>query len=279
MSAGRRYRTVPPPAALRAFVECLWVHAVDDPAPAEDDGRILPDGRMDLVWVRGVGALVAGPQSRATARPLGSPFLAVGARFHPGAAPGLLRLSAPELLDEHVALAAADAALAARIESALEGAGDDRAAVAALGRELLRRLDGALDPDPSVRAAVELLARPRAAVADVARRVHLSERQLERRFVGAVGYGPKTLERILRFQRAVTALGGGGAGAGLAGAAAAAGYADQSHLSRETRRLAGLSPGQLVRCSADRPRAARGRSESASEISARTTLQTRPPGA
>jgi AraC-like DNA-binding protein len=222
------------------------VHAVDDPGPAEDDGRILPDGRMDLVWVRGPGALVAGPQSRATARPQGAPFLAVGARFHPGAAPGLLRLPAAELRDEHVPLADADAALAARIEAALEGAGDDRAALAALAGELLRRLADLPEPDPTVRAAVDLLARPRAAVADVARRVHLSERQLERRFTAAVGYGPKTLERILRFQRAVTALGAAGE-RGVAEAAAAAGYADQSHLSRETRRLAGLSPGELVR--------------------------------
>jgi AraC-like DNA-binding protein len=247
VSAGRRYRTIPPPPALRPFVECLWVHAVDDPAPGEDDGRILPDGRMDLVWVRGLGALVAGPQSQATARPQGAPFLAVGARFHPGAAPGLLRLPASELLDEHVPLAAADAALARRIEAAVERAGDDRTALAALSRELLRCLDAAAEPDPEVRAAVRLLARPRASVADVARRVHLSERQLERRFTEAVGYGPKTLERVLRFQRAVTALGSPGTDGDLAGAAAAAGYADQSHLSRETRRLAGLSPGQLVR--------------------------------
>ncbi len=247
MSAGRRYRTVPPPPALRPFVECLWVHAVDDPAPAEDDGRILPDGRMDLVWVRGMGALVAGPQSRATTRPQDGPFLAVGARFHPGAAPGLLGLPASELLDAHVPLADADAPLAARIEALLEEAGDDRAAMAALSAELLRRLEGAPGPDPAVRAAVDLLARPRAAVADVARRVHLSERQLERRFVAAVGYGPKTLGRILRFQRAVTALGVGGEGGRLAGAAAEAGYSDQSHLSRETRRLAGLSPGRLAR--------------------------------
>ena len=244
VSAGRRYRTVPPPPALRPFVECLWVHAVDSPAPAEDDGRILPDGRMDLVWVRGLGALVAGPQSRATARPQGAPFLAFGARFHPGAAPGLLRLPASELLDEHVPLAAADAPLARRIEAAVEGAGDDRAALAALGRELLRCLDGADAPDPEVRAAVSLLGRPRASVAEVARRVHLSERQLERRFAEAVGYGPKTLERVLRFQRAVRAV---RACRDPAGAAAVAGYADQSHLARETRRLAGLSPGELVR--------------------------------
>jgi AraC-like DNA-binding protein len=82
-------------------------------------------------------------------------------------------------------------------------------------------------------------------VAAVAERVFLSERQLRRRFTEEVGYGPKTLQRILRFQRAVAELRSDRAE--LAGAAATAGYADQAHLSRESRRLAGLSPRELAR--------------------------------
>ena len=62
------------------------------------------------------------------------------------------------------------------------------------------------------------------------------------RFAEGVGYGPKTLQRIFRFQRMVGQL--HAADTGLAGLA---GYADQAHLSRESRRLAGLSPGQLAR--------------------------------
>lgn len=54
--------------------------------------------------------------------------------------------------------------------------------------------------------------------------------------------GPKTLQRVLRFQRFMRAA----PRVELAGAAALAGYADQSHLSRETRRLAGMSPRELV---------------------------------
>jgi AraC-like DNA-binding protein len=81
----------------------------------------------------------------------------------------------------------------------------------------------------------------------------LSERQLRRRFADAVGYGPKTLARVLRFQRflALAAANRAGAGRwregdGLAGLAFAAGYADQAHLTRECRRLAGRTPSELV---------------------------------
>jgi AraC-like DNA-binding protein len=95
-----------------------------------------------------------------------------------------------------------------------------------------------------VRRATALLARGTLGVADVADRVHLSERQLQRRFAERVGYGPKTFQRIERFQRAVAQL--GREGVELARAAALAGYADQAHLTRESRRLAGLSPRELV---------------------------------
>lgn len=50
---------------------------------------------------------------------------------------------------------------------------------------------------------------------------------------------------MLRFQRFMGAV--AAPRVELARAGLLAGYADQSHLSRETRRLAGLSPGQLTR--------------------------------
>lgn len=235
----KRYITVPPAAPLRRFVECLWIHSIDGADPSEDL-RILPDGRIDLVWIPELGTLVAGPQSRHTRRPMAAPLLAVGARFHPGAAPELLRLPASEIIDRHVPLAAVRPALASRLDARLAWA---REPLAAFEQELLRSLDGLTEPDPVVRAATALLAGG-TGVADVADRVHMSERQLQRRFAERIGYGPKTFQRIARFQRAVGQLGRDGAG--LARVAASAGYADQAHLTRESRRLAGLSPRELV---------------------------------
>ena len=113
-------------------------------------------------------------------------------------------------------------------------------AFAALNGELLQQL-GDVSPDPVVRSAVALL--PGLPVSGVAARLFVSERQLQRRFGEAIGYGPKTLQRILRFQRAIAGLRGS---FGLAGAAVLAGYADQAHFSRESRRLAGLSPRALA---------------------------------
>ena len=75
----------------------------------------------------------------------------------------------------------------------------------------------------------------------------VSERQLRRRFDQTVGYGPKTLDRVLRFQRFVSrdaAIAGGDER--LARLAADLGYSDQAHLTRDCVALSGLTPSALV---------------------------------
>ncbi|MEW9555171.1 DUF6597 domain-containing transcriptional factor [Nonomuraea sp. NPDC050783] len=74
-------------------------------------------------------------------------------------------------------------------------------------------------------------------VAEVAWDLGLSERQLHRRSVAAFGYAPKTLQRIVRFQRALCLA---RAGVPLATVAVRAGYTDQAHLSHDVKRLSGV---------------------------------------
>ncbi len=102
-------------------------------------------------------------------------------------------------------------------------------------------------PDPLVAAAAQELGRPGARVGLVARDLGMSERQLHRRCAAAVGYGPVLLRRVLRFRRFVSRIDAGGALDDLAVLAAEAGYADQAHLTRESRELAGLPPAALAR--------------------------------
>jgi AraC-like DNA-binding protein len=74
----------------------------------------------------------------------------------------------------------------------------------------------------------------------------VSERQARRRFQDHVGYGPKTLQRILRMQRVLWLLSRPCPPCSLAHLAQAAGYADQAHLTREMRALTGQLPTTLV---------------------------------
>lgn len=77
------------------------------------------------------------------------------------------------------------------------------------------------------------------------RALGMSERTLRRRFDESFGYGPKTLDRILRCQRFLW-LANRSAGS-TAILAAEAGYSDQAHLIRECRRLTGSTPQRMHR--------------------------------
>ena len=71
-----------------------------------------------------------------------------------------------------------------------------------------------------------------------------SPRRLIERFRDHVGLPPKAAARVIRLDRAVSALRSGTPR--IAEVAAACGYADQAHLGRELRELGGITPGQLA---------------------------------
>jgi AraC-like DNA-binding protein len=103
------------------------------------------------------------------------------------------------------------------------------------------------EPDRLVLAATRILGRPRSRVRAIGERLGLSNRQLLRRFRASVGYGPKTLDRVLRFQRFVARARAVDAGDdSLARLTAELGYADQAHLTRECALLSGLTPRALA---------------------------------
>ncbi|MFI6944077.1 helix-turn-helix domain-containing protein [Streptomyces sp. NPDC050418] len=196
---------------------------------------VLPDGCMDLLWSEG-RLIVAGPDRRAYLPESGADVS--GIRFAPGTAPALLGVPAHELLDQRVELSELwPAGRVRRLAGRIGAAGDARTGL----EELALTLDTA-PPDPALRHTAKLLAEG-ATVAEAAAVTGLGARTLHRRSLVAFGYGPKTLARILRLQRA---LGLARAGVPVAAAAAATGYADQAHLSRDVRDLTGMTLGALL---------------------------------
>jgi AraC-like DNA-binding protein len=245
-AASVAYREWAPPAALAPWVRRVWELTVPG---ASGPGRVLPDGCMDLV-VMGGNLLVAGPDTGPVPVARRAGETVVGVRFHPGAGPAVLGPRASELRDTRVPLEAVwgrdGRELAARVADAAPADG-----LVLLQQRLLARLGAAREPrpDPLVAAAVHLLeghAVLPGRVGGLGHALGLGERQLRRRFHAAVGYGPKTLARVLRFQRLLELLDRPGPRASLAAAAADAGYADQAHMTTECARLAGLTPTALL---------------------------------
>ena len=229
------YREFAPPSALDDALECLWVRVADGAAPV----RVLPDACVDVIWQSGRGAFVAGPDTAAQVAELAPGSVLVGARFLPGAGGPALRTPLDRLRDARVDLRE----LMPRLAQRLPGELPPDAALRLLP-DVAARLVRNAAPDPAVRAAARRLGDPSARIDRLAGDVGLGERQLRRRFHAAVGYGPKTLQRVLRFRRF---LDGADAGIPLARLAVDAGYADQSHLTRECSDLAGMAPAALIR--------------------------------
>jgi AraC-like DNA-binding protein len=197
-------------------------------------GTILPDGCLDLIW-NGRGLVVAGPDGAARFND-GGGRAHVGLRFSHGRGPALLGVRADELRDRTVALDAVWADAAAR--ELAERVADDPAAV-------LHELATATPPGADDRFGARVfaaLARG-AHVADLADELGTTPRTLHRRSLPVFGFGPQHLGRILRLQRALARA---REGTPWADVAAVEGFADQPHLAREVRALAGTTPGQLL---------------------------------
>jgi len=108
-----------------------------------------------------------------------------------------------------------------------------------------RRLAAAAPPPPTVLHAWSRLVatQGRARIGLLAAETGVSARHLGARLRDELGLPPKQYARVVRFAHAAAAL---RAGAAPAAVAARAGYADQAHLTREVRALAGTTPGALV---------------------------------
>jgi AraC-like DNA-binding protein len=219
----------PVPYGLATHACCLWTQVA---GPAGHVQRVLPDGCSDVVWIEGIGLELAGPATHPEMVRIPPGATVLGVRFAPGATGAALGVAARELRDQTVAL------------DALWGraAADERPAL--LANAVAQRLRDARPPDTVVARATGLLARGMP-VAAASREVAIGDRHLRRRFHDAVGYGPKTLQRILRLRRFL-ALAEIDEARDLARAAAEAGYADQPHLTRECGELAGLTPAALL---------------------------------
>ena len=199
--------------------------------------RVLPDGCMDLLWIEGE-LVVAGPDSRAFVGRSEAGVRCAAIRFAPGTAPGVLGVPARALLNARVPLAELWSAGRSRRLA-------DRVSMAADPALALEEAVVGLFDDPADGLVSQVLRGVRRGVAlpALAGSVGLSERQLYRRCLDAFGYGPKTLDRVLRMN---AALDRARTGLGLAEVAAQTGYADQAHFTRDVKALAGVPPRTLL---------------------------------
>ena len=238
------YRELAPAGEVYSLVACRWVREAQDDE-SSDSVLVLPDGCVDLVWREGK-LIVAGLDRSARPTPVSRGERILGLRLRPGVAGAVLGMPASEVLDVHVRLEELLGAAGAELDERIGDSRTDEEAFGVLEEAVSSRIEGG-GPDPLVLAATRRLGFPGSRVDELAESLGISDRQLRRRFHQSVGYGPKTLDRVLRFRRLVAQTGAIAAGeSDLARVAADLGYSDQAHMTRDCLRLSGLTPVQLA---------------------------------
>ena len=116
--------------------------------------------------------------------------------------------------------------------------------ISILEKWLLEKIKPSLNLKRSAFSINQLLNHPSLSINSLADSACLSNKQYQRIFKEFVGMNPKEYARIVRFQKALWMMQCGERN--FAGIAAGCGYADQSHLIREFKRMAGHTPQTLL---------------------------------
>lgn len=267
---GALYLRRKPAPPLDALIDCLW--ASERAALAHARERVLPSGCDSLVIAlhdaplrryaelddhlgQSIGsALWQGVHDRPVLRDTSAPACVVGVSFRPGGAAAFAGVPMHELAGRSIALGELWGAVPVdALRDRLQHTAGTPARLDLLEAWLRRRFEKAIAPDPVAAQALQLFtAQPaRASVDAVRRATGCSAQRFIERFRIAVGLTPKRYARVLRFHALLQRLNHGTDS--LAELALDAGYADQSHLANEFRRLGGLTPSAYRAVDADRP--------------------------
>ena len=256
------YVEFPAPSMLADVVRCVWL--LSGPASAASVAQpVVPDGCAEIVlnladpfrrfrdggaWEMQPRSMVVGQITEAVViAPSGGVDL-VGIRLQPWGASSVLSVPATDLRDVLLPLDTVDADMARDLPDELHEESASAARAATVFSYLVR-LGRRTPPCPRSRARAivgEATRQPEATtVRQLAARLGLGERQLERELDRHVGLRPKMLLRIARFQRALS-VARADETLSWSAVAARAGYYDQAHLTHEFRRFAACTPAEFL---------------------------------
>jgi AraC-like DNA-binding protein len=241
-----RHEPSPP---LRAHIDGYWSLIVDHP-PVEV--RVVPDGLVDVVFdLRAREVFVSGPRDDPATFRHDQPARLFGVGLRPGTTLALLGVRASTLSMSWQPLADVVGDAAAPLAQLIADAATERDRLAIADAFFLARIFATSAEPRIARAIAEIVDSDGSAELDaVVRAAGASARNLGRLFDDWVGLSHKRFARVVRLQAAMRRL-QEEPSLSLAMLAAELGFADQAHLTREVRVLAGVSPVDLARALSD----------------------------
>jgi len=256
-----RFSEYPVPLALAPFVKCIWSQESDEPILDTSRERILPDSCVELVFhfrdpfrthfADGTNAVqscsfVVGQMKRfLEIEPNGRMGL-IAVRFYARGAYLFFQRPLSEVAAGIVDLGDIWKERANELTERIALSSGMTERVRLIEEALLALLSRNGRYDATVNRALQLIETNcgQVNVAQLAKDLGLSGRQLTRRFQHTVGLSPKEFSRISRFLHALRCL-SSHQHPTLTETALACGYFDQAHFNHEFLEMAGMAPGDL----------------------------------
>jgi len=221
------------PPGLEGLVERSWLLSRRD-CDASGRFEVFPDGNFGLgvVLTPTRCDVIAGGPITETIRPHVGNLEIHWLRFRPGRFPRIADVHPRDLVDRPgIVLDRLPGLDLDDLGERLSGTACARTRLGILGAFF-----GSLGSTPLCQAAVDALD-GRTGVGDLSMELGMSTRMIQRVMVDQVGLTPKQLILNVRLQRAIAQLRDRGSHRRLGEVASACGYADQSHLIRDFKRL------------------------------------------
>jgi AraC-like DNA-binding protein len=254
------YQVYEPSEMLQPFVKCFWT--LEAPAAeTEERQRIVPDGCMEMIFHYGDLYRQYFPNGDHIIQPrcfvFGqiSNYLEIAptgvsaifsVRFHPDGFVPFINLPLFQIEDRAVPLAELFGNEGIALSEAVLTAPDAQSRMMLIEQFLLSRLQTPQTADRITKDCVEvmLLSQGQLSVDDVADKLQVNRRQLERKFSSAIGMSPKQLLRVIRLQAAIKML-EKKQFTSLTSLAYENGYFDQAHFIKDFKDFTGVSPKQF----------------------------------
>ena len=234
-------RKLRPP--LGQFVDCLWYSHGTERLHARE--RLLPTGRVDItIKLQENRAVVSGAYSHPYVIDTSQSSPTLGIHFRPGGAAPLLGIPPGKLTNQHVALSELWGNAASALRAQLMEVSMVHSMFDLLENTLINRLVELDNSYVAIVNAVTLFTRPHPpSVQAMVESTGYPSKRFIRLFHEAVGLTPKLFCRIQRFQAVLDQI-VGREKLDWVNVALDNGYYDQSHLIRDFRAFASVTPAE-----------------------------------
>lgn len=251
------YQVYTPCPELQPFIKCFW--SLEDEKQDEPvKQRVLPDGCMEMIFHYGDhyqqyfedGSSIIQPKSFLFGQitkyieiaPTGISGI-ISARFLPDGISPFLHMPLTALENRAVPIKEIFGEGGKSLEEQVINANDTNKRIKLIETFLLSKLSEQRTIDAITTSCIDLIFQSQGQIgsAELADKMNINRRKMERKFISAIGMSPKQLARVARLQATLKMLERKSTST-LTDVAYENGYYDQSHFIKDFREFTGMSP-------------------------------------